>query len=63
MDFPCTHSLLYNRQKYPINFDLLKNFSTYFFDHCSEIAEDGDIGLTKYDPDDNISNFPPDEVV
>ena len=63
IDPPCTHSLLYNSQKYPINFDLFKYFSKYFYERRNEIPETGDIDLTKYDPDDNISNFSPDEVI
>ena len=57
IEHPCTHFLLYNDQKYPINFDVLKYSSKYFYERRQEIPEDRNIDLIKYDPDDDITSF------
>ena len=63
IQYPRTHFLLYNNQKYSINFDVLKFCSKYFYERRQEIPENCDIELNKYDPDDNITSFSPDEVL
>ena len=61
-EFPKTHLILYNGEKFPINFDLFKFSSKYFYELRHEISECSDINLESYDPDDNMSQFPPEEV-
>ncbi|KAK8840314.1 hypothetical protein M9Y10_030870 [Tritrichomonas musculus] len=59
---PNSHILIYRDQEYPINFELLKYSSKYFYDHQNEIMCNNRIELVNYDPDGNIPDLSPSSI-
>lgn len=60
---PKQHFFVYNNMKYPIDFDLFKYTSKYFLERSQELCKYSDIDLNVYDPDNNISKLPSNDVI
>lgn len=53
-ELPNTHILVYKDKEYPVNIELFKYSSNYFYEHEKEINFSDRIELVNYDPDGNL---------